>query len=376
MPIKIPAWLHTILGPEPGTQPPKPKTHMPRDKERNLRDTARSLRSWGIVSFAFLVLYAFSFYGEGFSQLAEIISHGTLIAVAFGGIGTLLGFLFGIPRTLQSDVTWQEKSTGETRKSEQHPGGYRQTVNTNLEQISDWLTKILVGVGLTQLQKIPDKLMKTADYFAPGLHKNSPITLGIIVNSAVLGFFTGYLLTRLFLASAFGIADTDAELRGAEQYAAGLTEGGAYEKAIATLEASVQAIHEHTPPEDIKRIYEGLLYNYLYMPPPRGFQKAIEYGETYLNQTLGPASAKIWAYLAAACGQQYKWELDHDKRPDVFEALRKKAFQAIKASLDLEPKMKQFFQPLWNPNDVTKEPGQEDDLEVFHEFPEFKSLLS
>jgi len=34
--------------------------------------------------------------------------------------------------------------------------------NTNLEQISDWLTKILVGVGLTQLREIPGQVQRLA----------------------------------------------------------------------------------------------------------------------------------------------------------------------------------------------------------------------
>jgi hypothetical protein len=138
----------------------------------------------------------------------------------------------------------------------------------------------------------------------------------------------------------------------------------------------VQAIDDDTPPDSVKNLYASLLYNYLYVPPPRGFQKAIEYGETYLTQKLGPPSARIWAYLAAAYGQQYKWELEHDKQPKVLETLRKNAFLAVKASFDLEPRMKQLLRSLWDPNDITKEKGQEDDLEVFYDFPEFKTLLS
>src|SRR5690242_16782606 len=45
-------------------------------------------------------------------------------AGAFFAVGMSAGFIFGIPR------------------------GSHKYVNSNLEQISDWLTKILVGVGL------------------------------------------------------------------------------------------------------------------------------------------------------------------------------------------------------------------------------------
>src|SRR5258708_114242 len=61
------------------------------------------------------------------------------VALFIGGAaltsGAVFGFLFGIPRANQ-----EEKTTGLT-------GEFRDRlyqVNTNLEQISDWLTKIIV----------------------------------------------------------------------------------------------------------------------------------------------------------------------------------------------------------------------------------------
>lgn len=41
--------------------------------------------------------------------------------------------------------------------------------STSLEQVADWLTKIIVGVGLTQLNKIPRKLDSLASYIAMGM---------------------------------------------------------------------------------------------------------------------------------------------------------------------------------------------------------------
>ena len=79
-----------------------------------------------------------------------------LIAGTFVLAGGLLGFLFGIPRTLQQEDETEVKGVG-----------YR--ANTNLEQISDWLTKILVGVGLTQIGRIPDALNAVAETATAGL---------------------------------------------------------------------------------------------------------------------------------------------------------------------------------------------------------------
>jgi hypothetical protein len=83
-------------------------------------------------------------------------------------------------------------------------------VNTNLEQISDWLTKILVGVSLTQIAEIRDGLVSLTAFAAQGLGPQSQgqvFAFALLSYSAVLGFLFGYLWTRLFLAGALRVAD-------------------------------------------------------------------------------------------------------------------------------------------------------------------------
>ena len=350
-----------------------------RTQEQNLQDTGRSLTVWATCSILLILFYALAFWREGLGRTLSIFSHGTLIAVAFGSLGSLVGFLFGIPRTLQSTAVPPSSSSQDAtdQQSAKLEDAYRQAVNTNLEQISDWLTKILVGVGLTQLQNIPRKLMGLAGYFQLGLGGNAPITLAIVLNAMVFGFFAGYLLTRLFLARAFSGADRAAgSLIVKEQFAQGLTEAGAYTKAVATLETTVADVGPNTS-KDVKRtIYEGLLYNNLYVDPPDGFQKAIEYGQTYIVEEPQTPSPRIWAYLAAAYGQQFKWEQDHEKRQVVLDLARKNALDAVAQSLKLEPKMRVLLRSMWDPNDPTKERLQENDLEVFYSDPEFQKLLA
>ena len=69
-----------------------------------------------------------------------------LWAMAALALGGTVGFLFGIPRVSQSEVdeasgpgSGAEPAGGEASKGKT---SYRQRVNTNLEQISDWLTKM------------------------------------------------------------------------------------------------------------------------------------------------------------------------------------------------------------------------------------------
>lgn len=136
-----------------------------------------------------------------------------LWAGACFAIGFLIGFLFGIPRTLQArndDAPTQPKSNNEKNDEENALGrGFGQRVNTNLEEISDWLTKILVGLGLSEIRFVPAKLQSAATYVSAGLGGagEEGFALSIISYFSVAGFLAGYLLTRLFLQRAFFRAD-------------------------------------------------------------------------------------------------------------------------------------------------------------------------
>jgi hypothetical protein len=124
--------------------------------------------------------------------------------------GALVGFLFGIPKEVQGDAKPASAATV-AQASAQPSAAYEQRVNTNLEQVSDWLTKIIVGLGLVELRNIPDHLQSIAAFLARSYDSkqcpafgNCPAFGGAVtVYFAVVGFFGGYLLTRLFLAPAF-----------------------------------------------------------------------------------------------------------------------------------------------------------------------------
>jgi hypothetical protein len=176
-----------------------------------------------------ILIYALQF-GDS-AKFASVVSVGVLAAGASLLAGTLLGFLFGIPRTLQGEnpppptpgsppaATTAEatlpRSTDSTTspRNETTANQLAYRVNTNLEQISDWLTKILVGVGLTQLTSIPGKLHQVATFFAKGMgdaNSSEAAVVAILLYFAICGFLAGYLWTRLFLAGAFRQADLSA----------------------------------------------------------------------------------------------------------------------------------------------------------------------
>jgi hypothetical protein len=179
----------------------------------------------GGVAFAFGIVAVVTY-------AAQADAPGTVLASAlmFSGAallaGGFIGFLFGIPRTLTSDDrvstldgTYDVALTG---------APYR--ANTNLEQISDWLTKILVGIGLTQLGSIRTGAARLFGSMSPSLGGQSDsaaFAAALCLYFGVLGFLSGWLLTRLLLASALSAADRRALqqfLRAEQAEAAGDTE--------------------------------------------------------------------------------------------------------------------------------------------------------
>jgi len=128
-----------------------------------------------------------------------------LWGLACAAVGAAVGFLFGIPKILQSGAT-------KTEPNEDRRLDYRQQVNTNLTEISDWLTKIIVGLGLINLRSIPDRLSSAALTLSTGLDpvdptKHKAFAFALIVCYLIIGFLFGYLSTRLFLQAAFSRAD-------------------------------------------------------------------------------------------------------------------------------------------------------------------------
>ncbi len=85
---------------------------------------------------------------------------------------------------------------------------------SNLEQVADWVTKLLLGGGLTQMQRIPPKVWQWSHVVALGIIGDDPrindrlilaqqaFAAGLLVYGFILGFFSGYLITKLQLGKA------------------------------------------------------------------------------------------------------------------------------------------------------------------------------
>lgn len=144
------------------------------------------------------------------AKAMAVLGTGLLLAGSALLGGAFLGFLFGIPRSLQ------QQNVTESASSPSASGRAAYGANTSLEQISDWLTKILVGVGLTQLTSLPSALKQFANFAVPGLggfETSGVFAVALLVYFLICGFLMSYLWTRLRLGKAFSEADTLAVIR-------------------------------------------------------------------------------------------------------------------------------------------------------------------
>jgi hypothetical protein len=144
-----------------------------------------------------------------------------LSALLWGGacsaVGWATGFLFGIPRTLAGDAGASAtrpvgNATPQPGQAAQANGKSQRTgTNTNLEQISDWLTKIIVGATLVQIQPVLANLDAAAKLIAESLGgvQLKSFAFALMVYFAVTGFLGSYLLTRLFLQPALDSDNRD-----------------------------------------------------------------------------------------------------------------------------------------------------------------------
>ncbi|MCU4177923.1 tetratricopeptide repeat protein [Bosea sp. BH3] len=156
-------------------------------------------------------------------------------------IGFFLGFLFGIPRSVQRAATVSMQSgAGVALLPDSQQGGASHKrsaqsyiTNTNLEDISDWLTKIIIGISLVQFQNVLNYIRDSAVYSAsfvaakspPDIYDGTtpmPFFMGLIVTGVLGGFLFSYLETRVRLTLIFISAENTF---GAEEQGALLESG-------------------------------------------------------------------------------------------------------------------------------------------------------
>lgn len=244
--------------------------------------------SWTVPSVGFLAIVLFSLHFSS-AEMLSILSSSLLTALAALIAGVFLGFLFGIPHALQDP-----NST--TSRGSRSAGEY--AVNTNLEQISDWLTKILVGVGLVQLGNIGEglgRLVGALESAFGGAPPSKLFAAALLSFYTTWGFLVGYLLTRTYLTAALKSFDvSDVVLQTAQ---------------VVTEQVEVRA--EEQGKADVTAL--GLVYHQLNM---NSNDEPVE--QSKLTEALQGASAAIREQITLQIQAQRRsnWDWEAEDRPD------------------------------------------------------------
>jgi hypothetical protein len=294
------------------------------------RDPGRAVLAVSVFSlsvFGLGVIFLFMYgLAPADSSLARL-SASLLTALAAFMVGALVGFLSGIPMAVSVEAPVPAGSN-----SNAAPRLYRP--NNTLQQVSDWLLKLLLGAGLAQLAN----LYLVGESLAP-LVGDATAAMVICFLFAVVGFFFGYVVTAFYLAPLFPVAGSDILGQVGQEITERLTE----RLSLTTVEND--------------------MYRSVYEPPPQGFETAIKIGEKYLSE-YPQGSADIFGHLATAYGQKYRHRVERENvAADSGEALdlAQKAVEYAKKAVALDANWKTILLNLFD-----APPGAfEDDWQFF-----------
>jgi hypothetical protein len=136
-----------------------------------------------------------------------------LICLASGLAGAFLGFLFGLPRPMTAAETPPAavRGAGTPPTVDRRQATRAWELSTNLTQISDWLTKIIVGVSLVEAKSSWNEIQilsaGAADWLFEMRHGSPVLIPAVMTGGAVFGFLFAYLYTELIIALLIAGAD-------------------------------------------------------------------------------------------------------------------------------------------------------------------------
>jgi hypothetical protein len=190
------------------------------EQNRDASIVAKKLGYIAVPGILGLLLFA----GINWQKSLTVLGMGILVATASLMVGGVVGFLF-----------WVQKSADPQRKPPQEKPQTKEGLqpddtvtyitgsgirrNTNIEEISDWLTKIIVGLGIYELKKVPELVSRLAKFLTPGFADvpgAGALSVILVVSFGCAGFLLGFILTVLFLTRAIekvSIPDPQASLK-------------------------------------------------------------------------------------------------------------------------------------------------------------------
>jgi Putative Ig domain len=150
---------------------------------------------------AWIAVYSYSTTGSHTTYLGV----GVLASLAAFVAGCFVGFLLGIPRAVSSGELRQNQSAASVA------GSSGLGASTNLAEISDWLTKLILGAGLVELTRLGAPVARLIDNVAAGLYASGAsaasvqtakvIAGAIIFGYVIMGLLDGYIVTTTWYQS-------------------------------------------------------------------------------------------------------------------------------------------------------------------------------
>ena len=205
--------------------------------------------AFGLGGLATIALWAWGIRGGAADvHVAALIGVDLLVAGAAASAGALFGFVFGIPRTLDP-ASRAAVATATSQGGSGAASTALMAANTNLERISDWLTTLLIGATLVQIKDIAAWVGGLGKgLFEGGKAANDAVIPVIVIYFFALAFLGVYLITRLYLTSAFvqtlGMLTGSTETAADPKALAGMLDAALASGTFSDLQTALKAYDE------------------------------------------------------------------------------------------------------------------------------------
>lgn len=335
-----------------------------------------------------LTIFAYALHsGDGVPSGWRIFGTAIIVGAAVAVAGGLLGFLFGMPRGFRagpqpsnpagapagggadaSGNAGQAAGKSDAEKTSAQPAAHygqrgisASWDNDNLVEVSDWLTKIVVGVSLVQIKPILDWISQVGTRIGEGVNLAAPLDqsfgVAVILVNFGIGFVVTYVYARTILSLVFATS-----FRATQD---------ALSEEIEKIQAS-QERSERNVQSAILEVARGAggastVLPYLYQDPPAGFERAIELAQKLLQDEPHDRNGQLWGYLACAFGQKFSYSKKQGLSEGELNAIADEVYKAASTALQLEPNLKGWMHALWDPNGPNAVPGEDDLNGLFHD---------
>jgi hypothetical protein len=247
----------------------------------NLRSTGdKAQRAVAFMALGFLVgmgcvslVLAASIPGESPARSSGVGLTAFLLFTAAAAVGASLGFMFGLPRARFAErlSTGQLDNAGTPGSPPPSPASTHYLANSNLIKVSDWLSTIIIGLGLVNLGGFLPAMGAVAVLLKEplgGMSYSGVVGVSVLITGALIGFLLVYLWTALRVRELMEDSERQFEMKGVPVLT-GLTVRQAREALGAT---SLELVHDLDAVDDATVLTQSLLPGAIV---PRGSQVAV-----------------------------------------------------------------------------------------------------